>query len=56
MVDENTIDELVIKKNQLVRELNDVLELLSAARVDMLCDTDLRDAIINHPALNLKGE
>lgn len=54
MVNDNTIDELVDVKNELVTKLSDVLELLSAARVDMACDTKLREAVLAHPALDLR--
>lgn len=53
-LDDDTIDELVDKKNQLIRELNDVLELLHVARVDLVCDNHIRHAVQTHPALDLK--
>lgn len=47
-------DELVDKKHRLIRELNEVLDQLLTERVDILCDAEIRAAVLHHPALELK--
>ena len=49
----NTL-ELVDNKNCIVKELKLILDELALERVDMLCDGELRKAIYNHIALDLK--
>ena len=50
---QDNVDSLVDKKNSLVLELAGVLQELENAKVDKLCDAELRTAVNGHMALEL---
>lgn len=54
IVEVDRVDELVDRKNALVKELNSILIELLVEEVDLLCDSQLREAVVHHPALELK--
>lgn len=48
-------DKMVDEKNNLVRQLHEILLKLGDRKVDRLCDKAIFNAVKQHPAIELKS-